>query len=791
MIVDREAVHSLRQVRGSLWFGLLVTSLLYGLNYRFTIDDAAISFTYAENLARGRGLGVIDPMGYLAEGYSNFLWVLLLAACGRFTANLILVSKILGFVFTLASVWVLHRIVERLVTRTWVLWGVALLPVCFPFTLWSVSGLENSLFGLLLLAGTCSLMREDRDPRAAPIGSAMILVGVSLTRPDGVVYGATAFVYKAIQSVSCARSQRMLHLRNLAVWAALFAAGYGTYHVWHYARFASVWPNTAYAKVAGGVSVSRIFAEIVDLRSPGWRYVRGFFSRAGAGMVPGIGLGVWFTMTGRERLLAMNAAAALVLPLFSPDWMEHWRFLFPFFPFAIALTLIGADRTLTACARAQRSVGLAALGALSLVGGVAHYAVTNLATGARERRAGYRGNVTLADTLGYRLLGVEAEELGLTDALFALPDIGGPSYVLGMRILDTAGLADVHVALSGLDTRVLAQYLLERRPDFVHLHPPWMLGGAMSTNALRSAYLCKGSGDGNFVRKDLLVSTSTVDGDAMATTSTGLALVKILLPERIEPGARPMLVSYWQARRRQDQALSQRVRLIGPQGIVYDETTPLSRGWYPTDQWRSEEVVRQLVRLPPVGLGQHAIEVSIVDSLMRPLLPGPYRRVLDAGPIDQARAVEEALVRAQRLVSAGSFHGALDEIEDLAGTVADPGRLDGPRAQIRDFAARAIHDRVRSGLLAGDARAVLDAVRDAPYVRPMGPLRREWRTLAEDLESRAVRETRDRERAYAWARAAVELDPWNGHYLRILEQARRSYAAIGPATGTSSQAAER
>jgi hypothetical protein len=60
-----------QKVRGSLWFSLLVAGLLYWLHHRFTIDDAAISFTYAKNLARGPGLGTIDPMGYLAEGYSN------------------------------------------------------------------------------------------------------------------------------------------------------------------------------------------------------------------------------------------------------------------------------------------------------------------------------------------------------------------------------------------------------------------------------------------------------------------------------------------------------------------------------------------------------------------------------------------------------------------------------------------------------------------------------------------------------------------------------------------------
>src|ERR1700738_1680717 len=47
----------------------------------FTIDDAFISFRYAENLARGAGL-VYNP-GERVEGYTNFLWVLIIAAVYR------------------------------------------------------------------------------------------------------------------------------------------------------------------------------------------------------------------------------------------------------------------------------------------------------------------------------------------------------------------------------------------------------------------------------------------------------------------------------------------------------------------------------------------------------------------------------------------------------------------------------------------------------------------------------------------------------------------------------------
>ena len=45
--------------------------------YHFLGDDAFISFRYAQNLVEGHGL-VWNP-GEAVEGYTNFLWVLLMA----------------------------------------------------------------------------------------------------------------------------------------------------------------------------------------------------------------------------------------------------------------------------------------------------------------------------------------------------------------------------------------------------------------------------------------------------------------------------------------------------------------------------------------------------------------------------------------------------------------------------------------------------------------------------------------------------------------------------------------
>jgi hypothetical protein len=51
----------------------------HALSYWAIVDDSFITYRYAENLVAGNGL--VFNVGERVEGYTNFLWTLLLAAC--------------------------------------------------------------------------------------------------------------------------------------------------------------------------------------------------------------------------------------------------------------------------------------------------------------------------------------------------------------------------------------------------------------------------------------------------------------------------------------------------------------------------------------------------------------------------------------------------------------------------------------------------------------------------------------------------------------------------------------
>jgi hypothetical protein len=82
--------------------GTAIILLLHARVYLdYTSDDAYISFRYARNL--GDGLGLVWNPGEHVEGYSNFLWVMILAGAYRLGADIVVSGRWLGFVFAVAA----------------------------------------------------------------------------------------------------------------------------------------------------------------------------------------------------------------------------------------------------------------------------------------------------------------------------------------------------------------------------------------------------------------------------------------------------------------------------------------------------------------------------------------------------------------------------------------------------------------------------------------------------------------------------------------------------------------
>src|SRR3972149_221924 len=141
--------------------GILVSIVIFIIQARnlwFTQDDAFISYRYAANALRGDGL--VFNAGEHVEGYTNFLWVILLILAGSFRLAFDPVAKTLGLasgigLIILAGLWV------RAAWRE-LRWGNGLGPAIAASLIvaangslayWAVSGLETAWFALWVSLG--------------------------------------------------------------------------------------------------------------------------------------------------------------------------------------------------------------------------------------------------------------------------------------------------------------------------------------------------------------------------------------------------------------------------------------------------------------------------------------------------------------------------------------------------------------------------------------------------------------------------------------------------------------
>lgn len=102
--------------REHYWWQIVVliatTLLLLAWHNQFIQDDALITFRYSLNLANG--LGPIWNEGERVEGYTNFLWMLLMTLPLLFKGDPVIFSKLLGLLCFIGSLSMTYLLAKRI-----------------------------------------------------------------------------------------------------------------------------------------------------------------------------------------------------------------------------------------------------------------------------------------------------------------------------------------------------------------------------------------------------------------------------------------------------------------------------------------------------------------------------------------------------------------------------------------------------------------------------------------------------------------------------------------------------
>ncbi len=211
------------------------------------MDDAFISFRYAVNLSNGLGL-VFNP-GECVEGYTNFLWAVLLACCDWLGIDIVLSSKILSMLSAIGTLVTLYLFGQRaFADHNWRLL-LAAVPVMLFAAMGSqaryvVSGMETLLFTFLVTLSVYIYLYHD-----TPFLSGIVFALSSMARPEGLLYFTLALGYWIVAP------QLFNHRSSCPKRLALFMAGflllYGSFFSWRYSYYGYPLPNTFYAKASG------------------------------------------------------------------------------------------------------------------------------------------------------------------------------------------------------------------------------------------------------------------------------------------------------------------------------------------------------------------------------------------------------------------------------------------------------------------------------------------------------------------------------------------------------------
>jgi hypothetical protein len=231
------------------------------------VDDAYITFRYAENLRDGHGLRW-NPDAEPCEGYSNLSYVVLIAALGAAGIDPVAAALLLASASLIALallLWWAGRAAGQAAP-------LALVPAVLVFGQGDIEvhasrGLETCLFGLLAvcqLTTAARLAATTKPARGHALLAAFVGTALFLTRPDGVLISLCCWI-TAGWRVRRDPGRRGPLAMAVGVWVLSGAA----YAAWKLYLFGYLLPNPFYAK-SGGAGFKGLDETLAFVRDHGW-----------------------------------------------------------------------------------------------------------------------------------------------------------------------------------------------------------------------------------------------------------------------------------------------------------------------------------------------------------------------------------------------------------------------------------------------------------------------------------------------------------------------------------------
>jgi hypothetical protein len=304
----------------------------------FQVDDAYITFSFSKNLALGNG--PVYSHDLKVEGYSNFLWMTLVALAHRLGFDLYVGARLLAFACLAVAARYVYVFVRSAGSRGAAVLATLFLACSSDLSRAALSGLETAAISSALCVAYSSYLRE--APRRVR-WSLFWLVPVLLLRIDGFVPVAIAFGIESVSSILGGRfSWRRLCLTALPV----FSVGL-LYFAWRFQYYGLPLPSTYYAK------------SLVTAQDPDRGLHQLLEMVEDYGLIYALPLAL-AAFLGKHKKRAFVLVTAILLQAayvvrVGGDWMPFWRFFQPLVPLLAMLLGLGLATLLGAAAPELRA----------------------------------------------------------------------------------------------------------------------------------------------------------------------------------------------------------------------------------------------------------------------------------------------------------------------------------------------------------------------------------------------------------------------------------------------------
>ncbi len=418
----------------------IVAHIALVVYFDFTQDDAYITFRYAANFINGDGL--VYNIGEQVEGYTNFLWLILMILGRLAGVDYIIFSKIIGTLCGVGTIFFTYLLGKNIFGNKSCLPGLSCLVLgsVYSFAYWAVSGLETGAFTLAVAASFYLYSRKS-------LLAAAVVVLATLLRPEGGLVFGFILLYEILGAKKVTGyGKTFLAVYLLAILPFLL------FKI-HY--FGGLLPNPFYAKTS--FDISQLSNGLVYSGQFFWHYLG-----AGLFLIPLLLVIRKWTSSIRAVVLFLIVYILYII-IIGGDVLKVHRFFVPILPLMILVTLFGLVIFL-------KKRYLIWLGAFFLLGWQLYFPRQHVISFHHSEKM----LVKNMDEMIINLLAVDHSDFSL-----AVSTVGIAGYrLIGHRVIDLLGLTDSTIArhpeepidklsTTWKETKYNSKYVLSLQPDYI------------------------------------------------------------------------------------------------------------------------------------------------------------------------------------------------------------------------------------------------------------------------------------------------------------------------------------